>query len=246
MSSSIVFKNVVKSYPLYNGITGGFKNFLFNLPQAIKSMAQNQFVALEGINFEIKKGETVAFIGRNGAGKSTTLGLIAGVIRPNSGSVQVHERVSPLLELGGGFHPDLTGYENIQLNGVLLGLSRAEVQSKLQSIIEFSELGEFIHQPVRSYSSGMTARLGFSVVAHLDPELLLIDEVLAVGDANFQKKCMAKMKQFKEQGITIVLVSHSAGDVEFLCDRCIWIENHKIKMDGPTKEVLPHYAKEHQ
>ena len=156
--------------------------------------------------------------------------------------MNVHGRVSPLLELGGGFHPDLTGIENIQLNGVLLGLSREQVANKTQSIIDFSELGNFIHQPVRTYSSGMMARLGFSVVAHLDPEILLIDEVLAVGDASFRKKCLTKMKEFKASGVTIILVTHSASDVEFLCDRVIWVENHKIKNDGPRSSILPLYT----
>lgn len=244
MTPIIEFKNVVKSYPLYHHITSGFKNLLFNLPKALEQMKTNHFFALEDISFQIQKGECVAFTGRNGAGKSTTLGLIAGVLKANSGVVSVKGRVSPLLELAGGFHPDLTGLENIQLNGVLLGLSRQQVKEKTQSIVEFSELGNFIHQPVRTYSSGMFARLGFSVVAHLDPEILLIDEVLAVGDAQFRQKCINKMLEFKKQGVTIILVSHSAGDIKFLCDRVIWIENHKIIHDGPTATVLPLYEKQ--
>jgi lipopolysaccharide transport system ATP-binding protein len=158
---------------------------------------KTSFTALKEINFTIREGETVGFVGRNGAGKSTLLGLIAGVLKPTHGTVDVRRRVSPLLELGGGFHPELSGVENIQLNGVLLGLSRKQVRDKIDQIVEFSELNEFIHQPIRMYSSGMAARLGFSVVAHLEPELLLIDEVLAVGDFNFQAKCLKKMKEFK-------------------------------------------------
>lgn len=242
-STSIIFSNVLKKYPMYHHITGGFKNLILNLPKALQEMSSTSFTALDGISFTIQSGESVAFLGRNGAGKSTTLGLIAGVLKPNSGEVKVTQRVSPLLELGGGFHPDLTGIENIQLNGVLLGLSRQKVACQINSIIEFSEIGEFIHQPVRTYSSGMLARLGFSVVAHLEPELLLIDEVLAVGDGPFRKKCLNEMLKFKKKGVTIILVTHSPGDVEFLCDRVIWIENHKIKMDGPTKEILPIYNK---
>lgn len=241
MNTAIAFQNVTKSYPIYHHITSGFKNLLLNLPKALREMKSQSYTAIEGISFSIQKGETVAFLGKNGAGKSTTLGLIAGVIRPNKGHVNILGRVSPLLELGGGFHGDLTGIENIQLNGVLLGLSRKQVAEKINSIVEFSELGDFIDQPVRTYSSGMMARLGFSVVAHLDPEILLIDEVLAVGDAGFQKKCVAKMQEFKQQGVTIILVTHSSADVERLCDRVIWIENHCIKMDGPTQQVLPIY-----
>ncbi len=241
MTIMISFSHVTKSYPLYHHITGGFKNLIFNLPKAIREMKAAKFTALEDISFEICEGECVGFIGRNGAGKSTTLGLIAEVLKPNKGQVKVNGRISPLLELGGGFHPDLNGVENIQLNGVLLGLSRKQVKEKLPSIIEFSELGEFIDQPIRTYSSGMLARLGFSVIAHLDPTILLIDEVLAVGDAAFQKKCMTKMEEFRSKGITMILVSHNTQDVERICTRVIWIDNHKIKMDGTVSQVIPEY-----
>lgn len=239
--NQIEFKNVSKSYPFYGHFSGGLKNFLFHLPTYLKDMRTKRFEALHDISFSIKKGESVAIIGRNGCGKSTTLGLIAGVLKPNGGSLTVNGRISPLLELGGGFHPELSGIENIKLNGVLLGLSRKNVAEKIDSIVEFSELGEFIHQPIRIYSSGMLARLSFSVVAHLEPEILLIDEVLAVGDLSFQKKCIEKMLSFKKQGITMILVTHSAGDVQILCDRAIWIKDHKVEMDGPTSEVLPKY-----
>jgi lipopolysaccharide transport system ATP-binding protein len=240
-SFAIEFNQVTKRYPLYHHFTSGLKSLIFNLPSALKQMRSTSFTALEDISFSIRKGESVAFVGRNGAGKSTTLGLIAGVLRPNQGSVKVNGRVSPLLELGGGFHPDLSGLENIQLNGVLLGLSRKALATKIDSIIEFSELGDFIYQPTRTYSSGMLARLGFSVVAHLEPEILLVDEILAVGDAPFQRKCLDKMKQFKNSGVTIILVSHSLKDVNFLCDRVIWIENHRIRGDGPATEIIPQY-----
>lgn len=241
--SAIVFDNVSKYYPLYHHITGGFKNLLFNLPQAIRDMKSVSYTAIEDFNFSISRGESVAFIGRNGAGKSTTLGLMAQVLKPDTGLIQINGRVSPLLELGGGFHPELTGLENIKLNGVLLGLSRSQVEAKVEQIIEFSELGNFVNQPIRTYSSGMLSRLGFSVIAHLDPEILLIDEVLAVGDASFQKKCLTKMKAFRERGVTMILVTHSVADVESLCDRVIWIENHKVKMDGSVELVVPEYKK---
>jgi len=244
MTTVIKFNEVTKSYPLYHHITGGLKNLIFNLPKAVREMKRAKFTALENISFEIKKGECVGFIGRNGAGKSTTLGLIAQVLKPNKGTVEINGRVSPLLELGGGFHPDLSGIENIQLNGVLLGLTRKQVQERLQQIVEFSELGEFINQPIRTYSSGMLARLGFSVIAHLEPTILLIDEVLAVGDASFQKKCLQKMQEFKGQGVTMILVSHNVQDIQKICSRVIWIENHKIKMDGELSEILPKYEAE--
>ena len=237
----IRFQNVTKTYPLYHHLTSGLKNLLFNLPEALKQLRRSSFTAVKDLSFEIRQGESVAFIGRNGAGKSTTLGLIAGVLKPSEGSVFVSKRVSPLLELGGGFHQDLTGVENIQLNGVLLGLTRSLVAQKLQSIIDFSELGAFIDQPVRTYSTGMMARLGFSVVAHLEPEILLIDEVLAVGDASFQKKCLETMAEFRKKNVTIILVSHSPKDIRLLCDRVIWIEDHVIRADGPTDFVMNRY-----
>lgn len=239
MSIIISFENVSKSYPLYHHVTSGFKNLIFNLPKAIKEMRGTSFLALKDISFDIRKGECVGFVGRNGAGKSTTLGLIAQVLKPSSGMVTVNGRVSPLLELGGGFHPDLSGIENIQLNGVLLGMTRKQVKEKMAQIIDFSELNEFIHQPIRTYSSGMLARLGFSIVAHLDPDILLVDEVLAVGDASFQQKCLKKMQEFKEKGVTIILVSHAVADVERICTRVIWIENHHIRMDGSQEKVIP-------
>ncbi len=238
----IVLDNVSKSYPLYHHITGGIKNFLFNLPEALNSMRNNRFEALKDISFKVHKGETLGIIGRNGAGKSTLLGLIAGVLKPSNGKIIVNGRISPLLELGGGFHPELTGNENIILNGVLLGMSRVEVKSKMKEIVEFSELGDFIDQPIRVYSSGMLARLGFSVVSCLDPEILLIDEILAVGDLDFQKKCIDKMMGFKKSGVTMVFVSHSMPDVKRICDRVAWIENHTLKIIGDPENIVISYT----
>jgi len=236
----VIFKNVSKSYPLYHQMMG-IKNFLFNLPRGIRSMRNTRFEALKEISFEIEKGETLGIIGRNGAGKSTILGLIAGVLKPTQGTVFVEGRVSPLLELGAGLHPDLTGRENILLNGVLIGFLKTEVLKKMDDIIAFSEIKEFIDQPVRVYSSGMLARLGFSIVANLDPEILLIDEVLAVGDIDFQKKCLDRMLEFKRKGVTMVFVSHSMPYVEKICDRIMWIDNHSIKMIGATKDIIKLY-----
>jgi lipopolysaccharide transport system ATP-binding protein len=167
---------------------------------------------------------------------------MAGVLKPSAGKVIVNGRISPLLELGAGFHPELTGRENITLNGVLLGLTKAEVMGKMEEIINFSELNDFIDQPIRVYSTGMLARLGFSVIACLDPEILLIDEILAVGDVEFQKKCLAKMMNFKEREVTMIFVSHSMADVVRICDRVLWIEKHGVKMIGNPQEVVSLYA----
>jgi lipopolysaccharide transport system ATP-binding protein len=238
----IVFNSLSKWYPLYHPVTAGLKRFLFGLPAAMRSLRLNRFEALRDVSFSVYSGETFGIIGRNGAGKSTTLGLIAGVLSPSNGSVAVTGRVSPLLELGSGFHQELTGAENIELNGVLLGLSRRQVADRLQSIIEFSELGDYIDQPIRTYSSGMLARLGFSIVAHLDPHILLIDEILAVGDFSFQKKCTERMEQFKKKGVTMVFVSHSMEDVTDLCDRVMWIEDHTVRMIGPPEKVVEAYT----
>lgn len=237
----IIFDHVSKSYPLYHHMTGGIKNFLLHFPKAVSQMKNSRFQALKDISLEVHKREALGIIGRNGAGKSTILGLIAGVLKPSKGKVIVRGRILPLLELGGGFHPELTGRENIMLNGILLGLRKAEVLRKMDEIIEFSGLNDFIDQPIKIYSAGMLARLGFSVVAHLEPEVLLIDEILGVGDMEFQKKCIDKMMGFKKHGVTMVFASHSMVDIEKICDRVVWIENQTIKMLGSPKEVVEQY-----
>ncbi len=240
----IVFDHVCKSYSLYHHTTGGTKNLLFHLPSAVSAIRNSRYEALKDVSFELKKGEAFGIIGKNGAGKSTILGLIAGVLKPTEGRVTVKGQASALLELGAGFHPELTGRENIMLNGIILGLAKAEVLKKIDEIIEFSELAEFIDQPIRVYSSGMLARLGFSVVAHLDPDILLIDEILAVGDMEFQKKCIDKMTSFKKSGVTIIFISHSMPDVKRICDRVAWFDNHTIKMIGSTGDIVFSYAKQ--
>jgi lipopolysaccharide transport system ATP-binding protein len=241
--AAVVFDKVSKNYPMYHHITGGIKNLIFHLPQGIRSIKSTRYEVLHDLSFDVKKGETLGVIGRNGAGKSTILGLIAGVLRPSKGRIDVNGRVSPLLELGAGFHPELSGKENIMLNGVLMGLTRKDVARRMEEIIDFSELQEFIDQPIRVYSSGMLARLGFSVIAHLDPDILLVDEILAVGDLDFQKKCFAKMEEFKQKGITIIFVSHSMVNVERICDRAIWVENHSLKMIGNANVIGNCYLK---
>ena len=237
----IKFTNVSKHYRLIN--TGGIKTFLFNFLKQIKTYQKSKYNALENINFEVTDGDVVGIIGKNGAGKSTTLGLIAGVMKPTSGDVEVYGRIAPLLELGAGFHHDLTGRENIVLNGILLGMLKKDIISKVDEIIEFAELEEFIDQPIRMYSSGMLSRLGFSIAIQTNPDILLIDEVLSVGDKNFQAKCAEKIFEFKKKGVTIVFVSHDVGTVEKLCDKVIWIENHKVKMIGNAKDVITEYNK---
>lgn len=238
----ITFDKVTKSFPVYHHITAGIKHFLFNLPKAVKSFKNSRFEALKGISFEIYKRETFGIIGSNGAGKSTTLGLIAGVMKPTKGKIVVKGKVSSLLELGAGFHPDLTGRENIVLNAILLGMTKKQAMKRMDEIIEFSELWNFVDQPIRTYSSGMLARLGFSVAVHVDPEILLVDEILAVGDIAFQKKCIGKMLDFKKKGVTIVFVSHSMDSIENMCDRAMWIEQGHLKKMGKVNEVIREYS----
>ncbi len=240
--AAVVFDKVSKYYPLYHHITGGIKHFLFNLPRSLRSVRKERFEVFRDVSFKVQKGEAFGIIGSNGAGKSTILGLIAGVLKPTTGKVIVKGRVSPFLELGAGFHPELTGRENIILCGVLMGLTKAEVLKKMDEIVEYSELSDFIDQPIRVYSSGMLARLGFSVVAHLDPEILLIDEVLSVGDMHFQKKCHDTMFSFKKKGVTIVFVSHGLPTVVELCDRAMWIDDRTVKIIGAPDEVTAAYS----
>lgn len=235
----IIFDNVTKYYDSHLHVSAGLKAYLVNLLKFNHKVDRK--LVLSELSFQIKEGETVGFIGRNGAGKSTLLGLIAQVMRPTSGSVTVNARVSSLLELGAGFHPDLTGRENLELYGVVLGFTRAEVAKEADSIIDYSGLGSDIDVPIRFYSSGMLARLGFSIIAHLDPEILLIDEVLSVGDHVFQKKCLDTMSSFRKHGKTMIIVSHSSNDIQKLCDRVFWIEDHKIKAVGLPGDVIKLY-----
>ena len=198
---------------------------------------------LKNINLDIKKGETVALIGTNGSGKSTLLKLMTKILYPNKGTLETHGKLTSLLELGAGFHPDFTGRENIYFNAAIFGLTRQEIDKRINEIIEFSELGDFIDNPVRTYSSGMYMRLAFSIAINVDAEILLIDEILAVGDQHFQDKCFAKLKEMKESEKTIVIVTHSLGQVRELCNRAIWIYNGEVRMDGTPNEVVDEYLK---
>jgi len=198
---------------------------------------------LRNINLNIKKGETVALIGTNGSGKSTLLKLMTKIIYPTKGSLITNGKLTSLLELGAGFHPDFTGRENIYFNASIFGLTKEEIERRVDEIIEFSELGEFIDSPVRTYSSGMYMRLAFSVAINVDADILLIDEILAVGDQHFQDKCFAKLKELKESDKTIVIVTHSLDQVRKLCTRAIWIYNGEVRLDGKPDEVVDEYLK---
>jgi lipopolysaccharide transport system ATP-binding protein len=235
--------HVSKAYPRHRHLTRGLKHNLLHLPDLIRRLKADRFLALDDVSLEAKRGEAVGIIGPNGSGKSTMLGLIAGVIQPQAGTVEVLGRVAPLLELGAGFHYELTGRENIVLNAVLMGLTRREVTERLDAIVAFSGVEAFLDEPLRTYSSGMVARLGFSVAAHLEPDILLIDEILAVGDAHFQAKCHERLADFRRQGVTLVIVSHAIEEVRLLCDRVVWLEAGRIAMEGEPGEVLEAYRK---
>jgi len=234
----VEFRNVSKSYALQEGRT--LREFV---PALLRGKGWGeQFFALSDVSFTIEHGETVGLIGRNGSGKSTALKLIAGVTAPTSGEVSVFGRISPLIELGAGFHPDLTGRENVNLNASILGMTASEVREQFDAIVDFAELREFIDTPVKRYSSGMYMRLGFAVAVHADPDVLLVDEVLSVGDTFFQEKCLDKMHEFKERGVTIVVVSHSPELVAKFCNRAIWLDHGRLVAEGPAAALIEEYA----
>lgn len=226
-----------------NNITKSFKVFLdkgSQLKERLLFRKRSRYEerkVLRGISFKVKKGEAIGLIGHNGCGKSTTLKLLTKIMYPDTGSITMNGRVSSLIELGAGFHPDMSGRENIYTNASIFGLTKKEIDARLKDIVDFSELEEFIDNPVRTYSSGMYMRLAFSVAINVDADILLIDEILAVGDANFQAKCFNKLKEIKSHGTTIVIVSHSLGQIEQICDRSIWIHEGLIRAEGPPKEI---------
>lgn len=237
---AISLKDVWVTYKLPTEQLRSIKEFA--IKRVLNKVTYHDFSALKGINLDIPKGSVFGIVGRNGAGKSTLLKVISRVIYPTSGDVIVSGRVSPLLELGAGFHPDLTGVENILLNGALLGYSRAEIEEKMEGIIRFSEIGEYIYAPIRTYSSGMIARLGFSIAVAKDPEILILDEILSVGDAGFQEKSMARIAEIMANpNTTILLVTHSPGMVAELCDRAVILDGGNLVARGTGLEISDRY-----
>ncbi len=236
---AISVQNINKVYKLYDSPQDRLKESLHPL----RKKYHHDYYALNDVSFEVKRGETVGIIGRNGSGKSTLLKIITGILTPTSGSVNVNGRISALLELGAGFNPDLTGIENIYFNGTLMGYSRAEMDTKLDNILSFADIGEFVYQPVKTYSSGMFVRLAFAVAINADPYLLIVDEALAVGDARFQLKCFKQLSLFQEQGKTILFVSHDLGSVKRLCKHALLLEKGELLMQGPPSTVANVYSK---
>ena len=240
--TAIKITHVSKDFKLYYDKAHTLKEKLLFFSK--KNKDKNHILhVLKDINLEIKKGETVALIGTNGSGKSTLLKLMNRIIYPNTGRISVNGKLTSLIELGAGFHEDFTGRENIYFNASIFGLTKEQIDKKIDDIISFSELGEFIDNPVRTYSSGMYMRLAFSVAINVEADILLIDEILAVGDQHFQDKCFTKLKELKSQGKTIVIVTHSMTQVKAFCDRAVWLYEGKIRDDGPVDRVLEEYLK---
>lgn len=238
--NAIEVSGMTKQFNVYSDKANTLKEKLLFWKRGNKEIR----TVLKDINIEIKKGETVALIGTNGSGKSTLLKLMTKIIYPTKGTVQTSGKLTSLLELGAGFHPDFSGRENIYFNASIFGLSKSEIDRRLDEIISFSELKEFIDNPVRTYSSGMYMRLAFSVAINVDADILLIDEILAVGDQHFQDKCFKKLEELRDSNRTIVIVTHSLDSVKKLCNRAIWIKNGVVEMDGKTTEVVEKYLKE--
>src|SRR5574344_1672284 len=238
--NAVVVKDLTKEFKLYYDKASTLKEKLIFWRRNKNEVK----VVLDNININIKKGETVALIGTNGSGKSTLLKLITKIIYPTKGRVAVKGKLTSLLELGAGFHPDFSGRENIYFNASIFGLYKKQIDERLDKIIEFSELGNYIDNPVRTYSSGMYMRLAFAVAINVDADILLVDEILAVGDQHFQDKCIAKMKELKAQGKTMVFVTHSMNTVNEFCSRAVWLSDGKIRMDGNPDEVIENYIKE--
>jgi len=238
---SVRFDHVSKEFILHHERPRSFQELFLNLIHRERVSNKEKYQALKDVSFEVESGEMVGIIGPNGAGKSTVLKLITRIIEPTSGQIKVDGRVGALLELGAGFHPDLTGRENVYLNGSILGFSRAEMNRIFGDIVSFSEMSRFIDVPVKHYSSGMYMRLGFSVAMHLQPDILLVDEILAVGDRAFQLRCLDRINEMKRQKVTILLVSHSLDKVQEMCDRAIWLDEGMIQAEGPVEHVLERY-----
>jgi ABC-type polysaccharide/polyol phosphate transport system ATPase subunit len=239
---AIEFVNVSKSYRRYGGRQfATLKSALLSGDLVKKLRPEETFSALKDVSFAVTAGQTFGVIGRNGSGKSTALKLVAGITKPTNGVVSVRGRISALIELGAGFHPEISGRENVFINGVMLGMSKREIQARFNEIVEFAELEEFIDAPVKTYSSGMYMRLGFAVAIHVDPDVLLVDEVLAVGDEGFTHKCLDKFGEFKRRNKTILLVTHSLGLVERFCDQALWLDSGEKRGEGDPKRIVGAY-----
>ncbi|MBI5155056.1 ABC transporter ATP-binding protein [Candidatus Poribacteria bacterium] len=238
---TVEFRDVTKRYHILQRATPRLGAWVVN--KLFEHLRREPFLALDGVSLSISRGEMAGFLGANGAGKSTVLKLTAGITQPTSGTVRTRGRIASLLELGIGFHPELSGMENIFYNAAIMGLSRDEVFERLERIIEFSGLRKFLYEPVKHYSSGMYARLACSVALHLDPDIILVDEILAVGDAEFQQRGMARVLQMHEEGATILLVTHSVSTARDLCDRLYWIDHGRIQMEGEPREVAREYLR---
>ena len=234
---AIKVENLTKIYKLYEKPMDRMKEAL----SLSKNRYSREHYALRDLSFEVKKGDTVGILGTNGSGKSTLLKIITGVLTPSMGSLEINGKISALLELGAGFNPEYTGMENIYLNGTMMGYSREQMEKRVQSIIDFADIGDFINQPVKTYSSGMFARLAFAVAINVDPEILIVDEALSVGDVRFQTKCINKMKELKEKGTTILFVSHATEQIKRFCTKALWINKGKIVEQGESSEIVDRY-----
>lgn len=237
MSYMIKVENLVKRYNIYEKPVDRLKEAI----SVRRKCYHTEFSALNGLSFNVEKGDAIGILGKNGCGKSTLLKMITGVLQPTSGNIEVNGRVSAILELGTGFNMEYTGIENIYLNGTMMGATKEEIEGKIDSIIKFADIGDFINQPVKMYSSGMFARLAFAVAINVDPDILIVDEALAVGDTRFQMKCIDKMKSLKESGTTILFVSHATEQIKRFCNKAIWIKDGKIKEKGPASEIADLY-----
>ncbi|MBD8032570.1 ABC transporter ATP-binding protein [Solibacillus merdavium] len=239
MKNSIVVQELSKVYKLYNNPQDRLKESL----SISRKLYHSEFFALKNISFEVKKGETLGIVGKNGSGKSTLLKILTGVLSASSGNVQVAGKVAALLELGAGFNMEYTGIENIYLQGTIMGYSKSQMDERIQGILDFADIGEYVYQPVKTYSSGMFARLAFAVAINVDPEILIIDEALAVGDMKFQAKCFNRMNELKESGATILFVGHDVSSIRTFCDKALWIHQGEMRMFGETLEVTAEYMK---
>lgn len=242
MKPILEVNNVSMSFRIEKEKTTSFKEFF--IKKVRMKLEYEEYTALQNINFSVKKGEVFGIIGFNGAGKSTLLKIVSGILKPSSGTVAVRGTVAPLIELGAGFNHELSGIENIYLNGLLLGYPKSFLKEKEKEIISFSELGTFIHSPIKNYSSGMKARLGFAIATCVKPDLLIVDEALSVGDIKFKQKCENRIREMMDMGTTVLFVSHSLGQVEGLCSHVLWLENGKVKKIGESEEIIAMYKQD--